>query len=430
MSIRNNRLSTMADVLVFAFPILILCVPRGAGVFLVGVGVLLLLGWRGLGREWRHHAGALVPLTISVLAFVIVHLASKLYHDLPWNVIDNPSRALLAVLTCWMIVRAAPNPDRLWQGITVGLFGALLLVGYQYLVLHLERPSGWVSPIPFANMLAALALIGFARPGLTFRAHAQAWFNILCAIPILMMNGTRGGMVAMLLTMFPLLLVRYRGFSVRVFLTACTGLVILIAGASLAPGSPLTERVDQAVMDVQQFHQGNAESSVGSRLQMWEIGMSYFARHPWAGVGAGQFARILKSEPYCEKRTDSMVCVLEHAHNDVVEAASTMGVPGLLTLLGLFLVPAGLFWRALRICRQSGNIRGENLGAAGLAVVMASLLSGLTQVTFAHQANVVFYAGVTGLLLGLAAREARTASYAAAQPNPQPERTMPMARSA
>jgi len=401
----------MADALVLAFPILILCVPRGAGVFLAGVGLLIVLGGRGLGREWRRYASVLVPLTIAVVAFLAVCLVSKLYHHVPWNVIDNPSRALLAVLACWAIVRAAPDPDRLWQGITVGLFGALLIVAYQFIVLHMDRPSGWVSPIPFATMVAALALIGFARPGNTTRAHAEAWTNILCAIPILIMNGTRGAMVAMLATMLPLLLMRYRGFSVRMFMAACAGIVVLVAGAYLVPGSPLTARVDQAVMDVQQFQQGNAESSVGSRLQMWKIGMGYFAQHPWAGIGVGQFARILKAAPYCENRTGSIVCILEHAHNDIVEAASTTGVPGLLTLLGLFLVPAGLFWRTLRICRATGNVRGQHLGAGGLAIAMASLLSGLTQVTMAHQANVVFYAGVIGMLLGLAAREAFAAEH-------------------
>ena len=40
---------------------------------------------------------------------------------------------------------------------------------------------------------------------------------------------------------------------------------------------------------------------------------------------------------------------------------------------------------------------------------MASLISGLTQVTLAHQANIVFYAGLIGMLLGLAGREARAA---------------------
>lgn len=406
MTVSKIRLSAMADSLVFAFPILVLCVPRGAGVFLAGIAILLLAGWRGLGRDWRQHADVLLPLTLSVLAFMAVNLSSKFYHQTPWNVIDNPSRALLAILTSWAIVRTAPKPERLWSGITVGLFGALLIVSYQYLVSHEARPAAWVQPIAFANMVAALALIGFARPGSGFRTHMQAWFNVLCAVPILVMNGTRGAMIAMLLTLLPLLLVRYKGFSVRMFLAACAGIVAMVVALYSMPGSPATERMHLAIQEVREFKHGNAESSVGARLQMWEIGLQYFVDHPWAGAGVGQFAKVLKVAPYCERNTKSGVCMLEHAHNDIVEAATTTGVPGLLTLLGLFLVPAALFWRMLRACHAVGNARGESLGAAGLAVVLASLISGLTQVTMAHQANVVFYAGLIGMLLGLAGREA------------------------
>lgn len=402
----KNRLSTIADVLVFAFPILVLCVPRGAGVFLAGVGVLLLVGWRGLGRDWRQFSSVLMPLSLTVLAFLVVYLVSKFYHHTPWNVIDNPSRMLLAILTCWLIVRAGPKAEWLWAGITVGLAGALLIVTYQFLALHDSRPAAWVQPIAFANMVAALALVGFTRPGGDFRSHAHAWINVLCAVPILIMNGTRGGMMAMLITLFPLLLIRYRRFSLRMFLAACAGIAALVVALYVVPGSPVASRVNQAVQEVQQFERGNAESSVGARLQMWGIGLRYFVEHPWTGMGVGQFARVLKAAPYCEQRAESVVCVLEHAHNDIVEAAATTGGPGLLALLALFLVPGALFWRALRTCRAADNERGESLAAGGLAVVMASLISGLTQVTLAHQANVVFYAGVTGLLLGLAAREA------------------------
>jgi O-antigen ligase len=109
----------------------------------------------------------------------------------PWNVIDNPSRTLLAILTCWVIVRAAPNPAWLWRGITVGLFLALLIVGYQRLpwaMTGLRRGSGhrlWQHG-------GGAGLVGFARPGETRRTHAEAWFNVLCAVGILMLNGTRG----------------------------------------------------------------------------------------------------------------------------------------------------------------------------------------------------------------------------------------------
>ncbi|PLQ01563.1 cell shape-determining protein [Cupriavidus pauculus] len=406
MTIRPSRLSTMADALVFAFPILILCVPRGAGVFLAGVGVLLLAGWRGLGRDWRRHAKVLVPLSVAVLAFMTVCITSKFLHQTPWNVIDNPSRALLAILTCWLIVHVAPDPGKLWRGITIALVGALLIVSYQKLALHLDRPSAWTQAIAFANMVAALALIGFARPGETRRVHAEAWFNIVCASAILMMNGTRGAVVATLVTVIPMLLVRYRRrFTPRMFAGAVVAVAILATAAYQIPGSTVSHRLDQAVLQVEQFQQGKVDTDVGARLKIWEIGLHYFVQHPWSGAGVGQFARILRASTFCQE-TQSLVCVLEHGHNDAVEASATMGIPGLLTMFGLFLVPGVLFWRALRICRAQGNDRGVSLGAAGLAVVMASLISGLTQVTTAHQANVVFYAGVIGMLLGLAGREA------------------------
>jgi len=420
MTASKNRLSTMADILVFAFPILILCVPRGAGGFLAGIVILALLSWREMGRAWHEHWNILVPLSIAVFAFMAVTIGSKLYFHTPWNVVDNPSRALLAILTCWVIVRVAPNADRLWQGITIALAFALMIVFYQALVQGNGRPSAWVQPIAFANMVAALALVGFARPGDSHRADAVAWFNVLCAALILIMNETRGAMVAMLLTMFPLLLVRYRRFGVKMLLTSAAGIVALTVGAYVIPGSPLAKRVDQAVNEVRRFVvQDKVETSVGARLKMWQLGMAYFTEHPVTGAGVGQFARVLKASQYCTEQAQrvdmgesddkQVVCILEHAHNDLVESASTMGIPGLLTMLGLFLVPAALFWRASRACRASHSYCGVSLAGAGLGVVMASLISGLTQVTFAHQANVVFYAGLIGLLLGLSGPEVRAA---------------------
>lgn len=408
MTNRTSGLSTIADLLIFAFPVLILCVPRGAGVFLGGVALLALAGWRGMGRAWREQTEILMPLTCIVLAFMAVYVGSKLYFHTPWNVIDNPSRSLLAILTCWVIARAAPNPAWLWRGITAGLFFALLIVSYQYFVLGDPRPAAWVQAIAFANMVAALALIGFARPGDNRRAHAEAWFNVLCAVAILMLNGTRGAVVALLATLVPMLLIRYRRFNARMFLAAIATSAALAVAAYMVPGSPVSKRVDMAVQEIQQYEHGNFETSVGVRLKIWQIGMEYFAEHPWTGVGVGQFARILHASEFCQRsEAEAVACILEHAHNDIVESASTTGIPGLLTLLGLFLVPAELFRRALLACRDGGSSRGVSLGGAGLAVVMASLICGLTQVTTAHQANVVFYAGVIGLLLGLAGREVR-----------------------
>ncbi|MEN7526128.1 O-antigen ligase family protein [Cupriavidus sp. DL-D2] len=408
MNFSKSGLTTLADVLVFAFPILVLCVPRGAGLFLAGIAILMLAGRRGMGRAWREYSDFLVPLAVSVVLFVAVFIFSKVYHDTPWNVIDNPSRALLAILACWVIARTSPDPVHLWRGITIALAGAFLIVVYQKFVMGVPRPSAWIQAIAFANMVAALTLVGFARPGTSRGEHAEAWLNVLLGTSILMLNGTRGALVAMLVAIVPMLMVRYRRLNFRTFVLALCGAAVLGAGAYLVPDSPVSARVDDAVREIQQYQHGQIETSVGVRLKIWHLGMQYFAEHPWSGVGVGQFARILHASTFCQE-TQSTACVLEHAHNDIVETASTTGIPGLIVFLGLFLVPAVLFARVMRACRSNVCPKGVSLGGGGLGVVLSALICGLTQVTLAHQANVVFYAGLTGLLLGMAARESRVA---------------------
>lgn len=401
MIARTPRLSAAADTLVFAFPTLVLCVPRGAGIFMGAVILLALLGGRRMGATWKANGAILKPVAFAVLAFICIYIASKLYFHTHWDVIDNPSRTLLMVLACWVVLHYAPRAVCLWRGLTFGLFCALVIVVVQKFMGGEPRPSGFVQAIAFANMVAALGLTSFARPGDTLRDHAWAWFSVICAALILMLNGTRGAMLAMLLTVFPLLIVRYRRFSLRMFIASAAAIAVLAVGSYLLPGSPVTVRVDQVVSDIQQFSQGNVETSIGVRLKIWHIGLQYVAQHPLTGAGVGQFARILHESEFCQQ-TNSVACILEHAHNDMVEAVSTVGIPGLLALLGLFLVPAELFRRALVASRANGSEEGASLAGAGLGVVMASLICGLSQVTMAHQANIVFFAGVMGVLLGLA----------------------------
>jgi O-antigen ligase len=100
----------------------------------------------------------------------------------------------------------------------------------------------------------------------------------------------------------------------------------------------------------------------------------------------------------------------KHGHNDLMEMLTTLGLPGIVLLFSMFAVPAILFRQMRRAARERGDTVGESLAVAGLAVVTATCISGLTQVTLAHQVNIVFYAGAIGLLLGLSAQQARAGS--------------------
>lgn len=406
MTFRATKLAAFASALVLAFPILLLCVPRGSGIFLAAVVVLALCAGHGMRKTWRTYRDLLYPVGLAILTLMVVYLGSKLYFGVPWSVIDNPSRILLALLACLVVMRTNPDPRAIWHGITIALVVGLVIVAIQRFALSEDRPSAWTQAIAFGNMVAALGLIGFARPGTTRGTHALAWANLALAALILILNGTRGATLAMLLTALPLLFVRYRGLSPARFFAAMALVAALGAGLYMIPRSPVAQQIDQVRSDIGLFERGNAETSVGARLEVWRIAAASIARHPWMGVGVGQFARILHASDFCAG-SRSVACNLEHAHNDVLEAAATTGLPGMLALLGIFLIPAGIFVRTLRLCRNNGNALGVSLSGAGLGVVMASMISGLTQVTMAHQANIVFYAGIIGLLLGLVGVQAK-----------------------
>ncbi|WP_454720479.1 MULTISPECIES: O-antigen ligase family protein [Cupriavidus] len=400
-------MTSIANALILAFPILLLCVPKGAGIFLAGILALALLAHRGMGATWRRYRATLYPLGLAILAAVIVFLGSKFYFGVPWNVMDNPSRIVLLLVTCLVVLRTTPDPQRIWGGITAALAISLAVVLFQRWALDDPRPSAWTQAIAFGNMVAALGLIGFVLPGDNRRAHMIAWINLALAAAVLVVNGTRGAWLALTFTMLPLLFVRYPRMKAGRFFGAVALVVAAAAGLYLVPDSPVAQRVDLVRGQWEQFQQGNTETSVGARLKTWELAADSIRLHPWLGVGIGQFARIPKSSAFCKGHDTSDVCILQHAHNDVLEAAATTGMPGLLALLGLFLVPGFLFWRLLRACCRNADTLGVSLSASGMAVVLASLICGLTQVTMAHQANIVFYASIVGLLLGLAALQAR-----------------------
>lgn len=415
MVLRAAKLTPWVSGIVLLFPVLLLCVPRGAGVFLGAVVLGAVLAGRGLGDAWRTYRGVLRPLGLAILAVLAVVLFSKLHFGLPWNLMDNPSRLLLALVACLVVVHARPGPDWLWRGVNVALAVALVVVLFQRFVQGEERPSAWTQAIAFGNMVAAIGLVGFVRPGTGRRAHLEAWCSVALASLILVLNGTRGAWLAMSFPVFPLLFVRYPSLKPARFLAATAAIVALAVVLYTVPGGPIAERVNLAGTEIEMFQAGNANSSVGARLGVWEIAIGAFREHPWLGVGMGQFATVAKTSRFCED-PESTVCILQHAHSDVFEAASTMGIPGLLAMLGIFLVPGWLFVRLWTACRRAGNADGARVAIAGVAVVAASLICGLTQVTMAHQANVVFYAGIVGLLLGLAAVQARLPRAGGAEP--------------
>ncbi|WP_188705138.1 O-antigen ligase family protein [Silvimonas iriomotensis] len=401
MSPPGQMASGFASVLVFAFPLLMLAVPRGAGVFLIGIVLLLIMSAGSLAELHRQYRHVLLPVWLSVGAILAVQLVSRYTFGLPWDVLDNPSRVLAIPLVCLVVLRYRPNPMLLWKGIPPGLLLALLIVAYQFFIDKDSRPGAWTFIIAFANMVATLGVVGFFRPGQTHRDHVAAWLCPALAMLVLIMNGSRGAWLALVLTVVGSIYFRYQKFNLKVAVISLCSLALIGTAAWTLPNSPFKERLEQARHDIAEFHKGNTDTSLGERLVIFQLATSAVRQHPLTGVGSGQFGSLTDALPGCPA-DEKEICTLKHAHNDLLDAAATTGLPGLAAFLSLLLVPGFIFWRAwMRTCGRDEI--APYLGKAGFGAVVASLICGFSQVTMAHQANIAFYASLIGLMLGLLA---------------------------
>lgn len=397
---------SVASVLVLAFPILLLSVPKGASVFLAATFVALMVARQGLADTARANADVFRPLSLAILTVLVICLGSILHFDLGWNTLDNPSRMILALLACLLVMHRGADTRLLWTGALLGLVAAAAFIAWQAVMLKMHRPSAGLPPIPFANMVAAIALIGFVRPGNGWRSHALAWGGLFLAAVILIVNGSRGPWMALVITTLPLIPVRHRGMRLPAYLGILLALALLIGLAFTLPGVELASRFKDIGSEIERFSAGDADSAVGARLLIWQLGLQALLAHPLTGIGLNHYGQLLMNLPQCPT---AQVCV-KHGHNDLMEALTTLGLPGLVMLGAMYAVPARLFWRMGRAASVRSDTVGQSLAVAGLAVVMATCISGLTQVTLAHQVNIVFYAGAIGLLLGLSAQQVRVSS--------------------
>jgi len=180
---------------------------------------------------------------------------------------------------------------------------------------------------------------------------------------------------------------------------------MLAIGATLLLSVPELRhqvRLTELHSDVQKLEQGDVDSSAGARVERLQVAWQTFLDHPLTGVGIGHFDSAMQRVPVCRDDPAEVRCHLGHAHNDVAEWAATQGLPGVLMLIAVYGVP---LWVFVYLHRRSGRVTFRGPAAAGVMIVIAYVLCGLTQSMFAHQMTASFYVTIVGLLTGLSLLE-------------------------
>ena len=376
--------------------------PKGFAPFGVLLAATTLLVPDLLSEAWAktgHVLGSFALLAILVLGLAIV---SMRFAGQDWGTIDNYARFLLMPWCGLLAFALAPPRFWLWIG---AMFGVVLActIAIGEMVSGVERAGGGGNPIVFANaVLGLLVLAIYCRP-----QGRQPWMLLLLASILvvgtvaIVLSGSRGVLPGLgLLVLVAAIGSGGRDAGVRIGVSL-TALLLLLTLMSLVPWLTAHMRLENIQTDLQKYSAGQVDSALGARLKFLSLAWHAFLDHPWTGLGIDRFGILVEQLPECRAQ-ELTVCKLRHAHNDLAQWSATLGLPGLVLIVALYLLPAVHF---VRIIVANRLVVPKGSAWAGLILVAVYMLSGITQSMFAHALTTTLYAVLVGLLLGLALRE-------------------------
>lgn len=401
----------LTSVCVFLIPALALAVNSG---YSYGALTLLLASTYLLWQRPRLNLQRRDYLILgTLLLYFFILTANMLYHADPTRELDMPLRALLAAPVLLLLLAYPPRPAAWWSGIAIGTISSAVLAFWQLIVLHIDRPQAATSnAIHYGNvsmLLGMLSLCGLGwarkqrnRTAWTLFILAGALAGVLGSI----VSGSRGGWLAMPVCAAIIALQQEKKHVKRYIMGAIIVIIALGALTYALPNSQIRKRMDIAVNEVQDFENGGdlQWSSVGQRLEMWRTALLMSSDHVWTGIGRTGYMeekRILATEG----KMNSVISNYTNAHNDYLDTLVKRGIPGLLTLLLLFILPLSLFIQALR----RSTPQAQPYALAGVILCTCYMIFGLTTSSLTLNIGIIMLVFPMVILWSMLRQQERTA---------------------
>lgn len=408
-------------------------------VLLLGLSVFLLLGDRPRG-----HSSPRVPVVVPLLLVGLVVLQLV---PLPTSVIQllreagpDPSRAysttismaphetlshLLLLLTYlaafYLTLRICRQREGIRRLVLVLVVLAALesfyglvqyLTGWEEIVTPLKRISlgaatgTYINRNHFAGLLALILPFAFVlafyesskaqqeRPGGLARVrdffirrefHKLIFWPFLVVIlfTALVFSRSRTGILAGLVSLLTLIALVVSSSKHRK-----TWLVLAAVSLFAVSLMVIWIGLEPVIFRFEQLEEELAFTGQG-RLAVWRDTLHLIRQHPWLGSGFGTFPIS-----YTAVQTAYPSKFVNHAHNDYLELASDLGLPGALLFFASLCYLLGRVTRSFR-AGPEGFPRAVALGCAGSVVVL--LLISLTDFNLYIPGNALVFSVILGL---------------------------------
>jgi O-antigen ligase len=398
---RYNRLvETGAAFLLLAYPGLMFAVKGGMNGAFLFLLLLSLSVWAYRPREmppvvWNRDM--ILYLMAMASLPIAIFLSQSYHHHYSGHPYDAASRFLLAVPVFLMLQRV---PFRIVAIVQYG-FPLAVLIGCLMLKPIADGRYGiaTIDLIHFGDFELVLGVLSVLSIDWTGRdaiwARSLKLVGFLGGVYASVVSGSRGGWIALPIFLLIYLYFKFGKFSFRVLIAAPLMLVMAVFLAYTF-SQEIHHRVDAVSNDLLAMQQGNPDTSIGIRLQLFKTAAEVFAEHPVFGVGPEGFAQEMDPMQKAGIVTQMAAELGKgEVHNELLSKAAGLGIFGLIALLSVYLVPARIFYRAMR----SDSVQVRQGGMLGLVFVSGFMVFGLTVEILNLTVAAAFYGLTVAVLL-------------------------------
>ncbi|MDM8566504.1 O-antigen ligase family protein [Candidatus Halobeggiatoa sp. HSG11] len=215
----------------------------------------------------------------------------------------------------------------------LAIMGITLFLSYLMVITGIEIGKGTPeSPFVFKNYITQNVLMALAAYFVAILAKKQWLYSIVIALAIYNILFMSAGRTGYLILLCLILVFFYQVYKLKGILIG--GLVLMVVGGIAYNFSGiLQERIDKAVINIQDYQHGNSNTSVGIRLEFYKNSLTLITKHPIFGTGTGSFSHEY-NKLFAKYATNP--------HNDYLMIAVQWGIVG----LGLFIFLLYSMWRA------------------------------------------------------------------------------------
>ncbi|MCP4488225.1 MAG: O-antigen ligase family protein [Gammaproteobacteria bacterium] len=398
MNSDNSLLNRAVGICVLIFPSMFILVPNGGDVVLLIMLVISLI-YLIINR------GNKIPYSVDekklllvISAYIGLHLLSNFFIGSEVWRTDGVALFIILLPVFLHIRKSVMDHKYIIYGVLAGAFACFVIAVYQKYMLGMPRAMGFFKIIAFGGISITIALMCFWAALLVKSRKISllmfCGFGLACSASLL--SGSRGSWLAVFSGLVLLILFNPKAWTVKKRAMITLSAIVLISSSYALP--IVQKRVDIAVLQFGDYfsHGLKKSTSVGLRLEVWRAALDSVEENPWMGIGSGNFNDKI-NELVNMGKVAPAITGSAHVHNEYLFAALHRGIPGLVSLLLIFLVPLYTFLKHYHAVRDGDKL----LLGYGIVIIVSGMTMSLTDLYFQHHRESLFFALYIYLIYGL-----------------------------